>query len=300
MFSSQALQLIDIVAQLGSFTAAANKLQKVPSAVSYAIKQVEDDIGVILFERHHRSVSLTPAGEHFVAQARQILAQMEQVKVGTQQIANGWQPRISIAIDNIVRPDKISVFIADFYKHFKDVELDINIEVFNGVWEALSSGRCDIAIGATTAIPTGGIYKYKDMGNIEWSFLVSKNHPLAAIDRPLSDAELIEYASISLEDTAREIPKRSVWHLNNQRRIVVPDWIRALNCYINGLGVGYMPAHVASLFIKSGALIEKQLQCPVQDSPCCLAWNSKKQSQAMAWVLNYLGDSEKLNKDWLS
>ncbi|GGI85535.1 DNA-binding transcriptional activator PunR [Shewanella gelidii] len=300
MFSAQALQLIDIVAQVGSFTAAANKLHKVPSAVSYAVKQVEDELGVILFERHHRSVSLTVAGEHFVKEARQILAQMEQVKVGTQQIANGWQPKLSIAIDNIVRPDKISVFIADFYKAFKDVELDIHIEVFNGVWEALSTGRCDIAIGATTAIPTGGDYKYKDMGNIEWSFLVSKNHPLAKAEHDLADSELTDYASICIEDTARDIPKRSVWRLNNQRRILVPDWVRALNCYINGLGVGYMPAHVAGLFVKSGALIEKQLENPVKNSPCCLAWNGKKHSQAIDWVIQYLGDTEKLHKDWLS
>ena len=64
MLSEQAFEMIDIVARVGSFTAAANKLNKVPSAVSYAIKQIEDDLGVILFERHHRSVSLTPAGEH--------------------------------------------------------------------------------------------------------------------------------------------------------------------------------------------------------------------------------------------
>ena len=66
MLSEQALELIDIVARVGSFTAAANRLHKVPSAVSYAVKQIEEELGVILFERHHRSVTLTPAGEHFV------------------------------------------------------------------------------------------------------------------------------------------------------------------------------------------------------------------------------------------
>lgn len=54
MLSEQSMQLIDMVARVGSFTAAANKLHKVPSAVSYAVKQVEEDLGVVLFERHHR------------------------------------------------------------------------------------------------------------------------------------------------------------------------------------------------------------------------------------------------------
>ena len=70
MLSEQSMLLIDMVARVGSFTAAANKLHKVPSAVSYAVKQVEEELGVTLFERHHRSVSLTAAGEHFVKQIR--------------------------------------------------------------------------------------------------------------------------------------------------------------------------------------------------------------------------------------
>lgn len=300
MLSEQALELIDIVAQVGSFTAAANKLHKVPSAVSYAVKQVEEELGVPLFIREHRSVRLTPAGEHFVKQARTILGQLDDIKQGTQKVANGWQPKLSIALDNIVRADRISVLITEFYRNFQDVELDIQIETFNGVWESLSTGRSDIAIGATTAIPTGGIYQYKDMGTIDWTFVVAKNHPLAEFDRPLTDEELLPYASICLEDSARDIPQRNIWRLTNQRRILVPDWIRALNCFIDGLGVGYMPSHLVSPFVLAGRLVEKQLANPVHNSPCCLAWNGSNKSPALDWVLDYLGDTDKLNKDWLS
>ncbi len=300
MLSEQALELIDIVARVGSFTAAATQLHKVPSAVSYSVKQIEEELGVVLFERHHRSVSLTPAGEHFVKQARNLLSQIDEMKRGTQRVANGWQPTLSIALDNIVRADRISVLIADFYRHFHDIELIIRIEVFNGVWEALATGRSDIAIGATTAIPVGGVYQYKDMGDIEWSFLVSKNHPLASIERPLTDDELRPFPSICLEDTSREIPKRMTWLLENQRRLVVPDWIRAINCFREGLGIGYMPRHLASPFIKVGALIEKPLDKPILTSPCCLAWNADKMSPALAWVLDYLGDTDKLHREWLA
>lgn len=299
MLSEQSLQLIDMVARVGSFTAAANKLHKVPSAVSYAVKQVEEELGVILFERHHRSVSLTAAGEYFVKHSRSLLTNMEEMRSDTKRVANGWQPTLSIAFDNIVRADKISTLIADFYRTFKNVELIIRIEVFNGVWESIATKRSDIAIGATTAIPVGGDFHFKDMGEIEWAFLVSHHHPLAAIQRPLLDDEMRPYPSICLEDTSREIPKRMTWLLENQRRLVVPDWIRAINCFREGLGIGYMPMHFASPFIKTGALIEKQLDRPKAPSPCCLAWNATNQSPAMAWVLDYLGDSKKLHKDWL-
>ncbi|MCL1065552.1 LysR family transcriptional regulator [Shewanella olleyana] len=300
MLSEQALEMIDIVARVGSFTAAANQLHKVPSAVSYAVKQIEDELGVILFERHHRSVSLTEPGKHFVQHARELLAEMNDLKRSTQRVANGWQPTLSIALDNIVRADRISVLIADFYRHFSDVELIIRIEVFNGVWEALATGRSDIAIGATTAIPVGGVFQYKDMRDIEWAFLVSKNHPLAHIDRPLTDDEMRQYPSICLEDTSREIPKRTTWLLDNQRRLVVPDWIRAINCFRDGSGIGYMPLNLAKPFIQSGSLISKTLENPKNASPCCLAWNQEKMSPALEWVLDYLGDTEKLHREWLA
>ncbi|QLE85619.1 LysR family transcriptional regulator [Shewanella sp. Scap07] len=300
MFTEQTMQLIDMVARVGSFTAAANKLHKVPSAVSYAVKQVEEELGVVLFERHHRSVSLTPAGEHFVQQSRTMLTNMAKLRENTQRVANGWQPTLSIALDNIVRADKLSALIANFYRNFDNVELIIRIEVFNGVWEAIASGRSDIAIGATTAIPVGGDYHFRDMGEIEWAFLVSKNHPLAAIDTPLEDEQLKQYPSICLEDTSREIPKRMTWLLENQRRLVVPDWIRAINCFREGLGIGYMPMHFAAPFIQNGTLIQKQLVRPKAPSPCCLAWNSANQSPAMQWVLEYLGDTEKLQRDWFN
>ena len=299
MLSEFSFELIDIVARHGSFTAAAHKLHRVPSAISYAVKQIEEEIGVILFERHHRSVSLTPVGSHFVQQSRIILNQINELKRDSQRVANGWQPTLSIALDNIVRADRISVLIADFYRQFNDVELIISIEVFNGVWEALASGRCDVAVGATTAIPVGGFYQYTDMGDINWAFLVSKDHPLANRTSALLDDEVRSYPSICLEDTSREIPKRMTWLLDNQRRLVVPDWIRAINCFSEGLGVGYMPTHLAAPFIRAGALIEKELVNPISASHCCLAWNPNKMSVAQKWVLEYLGDSEKLHKEWL-
>ena len=300
MLSQQVFELIDVVAQTGSFTAAAKKLHKVPSAISYSVKQIETELGVELFIRHHRSVSLTPAGKHFAVKARQFLNDMELMKRDTQRVANGWKPILSIALDNISRTDSVHALIADFYRQFQDVELIIRIEVFNGVWEALAAGRSDIAIGATTANPVGGAFKFTNMGNIDWLFVVSSDHPLANIMRPLHDDELRIFPSICLEDTSRDIPKRITWMLNNQRRLVVPDWHSAINCFVEGLGVGYMPEHLARPLIESGKLVCKTLHRVKQPSPCCLAWNDDQMSPALAWVLDYLGDEEQLHRQWLA
>ncbi|CAB3785925.1 putative HTH-type transcriptional regulator YahB [Paraburkholderia caffeinitolerans] len=300
MLSIESLELVELIARTGSFTAAAKALHRVPSAVSYAVRNIEEELGVVLFTRQHRRVAPTEAGQHFVIEARGILNKMEEIRRETRRVANGWQPSLSIALDNIVSSHRINALMADFYRHFDNVELIVRIEVFNGVWEALATGRADIAIGATTAVPVGGEFSFRDMGSIEWAFLASPHHPLGDVQAPLSTELLATFPSICLEDTAREIPRRDTWLLPNQRRLVVPDWQRAINCFVEGLGIGYMPVHLARPFIESGRLVEKTICNPKTPSPCCVAWHSQKIPPVLSWVLDYLGDSEKLHAEWIS
>ncbi len=91
MFSKSSLEMLDTVARLGSFTAAADVLHKVPSAISYGVRQVEVELGVVLFRRLPRKVELTPAGELFMQEARLLLRQMEELKAQTRRAAHGWQ-----------------------------------------------------------------------------------------------------------------------------------------------------------------------------------------------------------------
>src|SRR6478672_1561917 len=66
-----------LAAELQSFTQAARRRNFSQSAISQQIRDLEDRLGVRLFERHSRSVSLTPAGEILRPRARQILDEVE-------------------------------------------------------------------------------------------------------------------------------------------------------------------------------------------------------------------------------
>lgn len=136
-----------------------------------------------------------------------------------QQIANGWRGQLAIAVDNIVRPERTRQMIVDFYRHFDDVELLVFQEVFNGVWDALSDGRVELAIGATRATPVGGRYAFRDMGMLSWSCVVASHHPLALMNGPFSDDTLRNWPSLVREDTSRTLPKRITWLLDNQKEL---------------------------------------------------------------------------------
>ncbi|MCP4955354.1 MAG: LysR family transcriptional regulator [Photobacterium aquimaris] len=299
MFSYNDLQVIDVVARRGSFSGAAEELHKVPSAISYTVRLIEDRLAVELFVRLHRQVKLTPAGEYFVEESRKIIKQMQLMKYQTQRVANGWSQNVSVALDTVVRQSRVNMLVRDFYEHFPDVELHLTMEVFNGVWDALADGRADIAIGATAAVPVGGSFDYRDMGTLTWKFVIDPQHPLASCDHPLEAYELAQYPAVCLEDTSRTLPKRITWLMDNQRRILVPNWHSAMQCLKAGLGVSVVPSHMAVPLIETGELIEKELAIKPSVSPCCLAWNTETMNPAVTWLLDYLGDSEQLHRQWV-
>ncbi|WP_273876197.1 LysR family transcriptional regulator, partial [Serratia marcescens] len=99
MWSEYSLEVVDAVARTGSFSAAAQELHRVPSAVSYTVRQLEQWLAVPLFERRHRDVELTPAGALFIKDARAVIKKMLDTRRHCQQVANGWRGQLNIAVD---------------------------------------------------------------------------------------------------------------------------------------------------------------------------------------------------------
>lgn len=299
MWSEYGLEVVDAVARTGSFSAAAQELHRVPSAVSYTVRQLEGWLAVPLFERQHREVVLTAAGEHFVREGRAVIKKMLATRRQCQQLANGWRGQLRIAIDRIVKPARTRQLVKDFYRHFPDIELLISYEVFNGVWDALADGRVDVAIGATQAVPVGGRFAFRDMGALNWRCVVKSGHALTQLTQ-IDDDALRGWPSLVLEDTSRALPRRITWTLDNQRRLVVPDWQTGLECLLDGLCVAMVPGHLARPLLRSGELTELSLPDPFPESPCCVSWSEQRASPALSWLLSYLGDAQTLNQEWLS
>ncbi|PKF77113.1 LysR family transcriptional regulator [Vibrio sp. vnigr-6D03] len=301
MFSKQSLEMLDTVARMGSFTAAAARLHKVPSAVSYGVRQIEQDLGVLLFRRLPRKVELTPAGETFIQHARQMLREMEEVRAQTRRAALGWHQTLKVTFDNVVKLDKLKPMIEDFYQTFDFAELQINMEVFNGSWEAISQERTDIVLGATAAVPVGGDFGIRSMGDLEWVFVMSPAHP-CVLEPVLNEDTVSPYPAICLDDTSITLPKRHNWHYKEQRRILLPNWFSAIECLKNGVGVGYMPKHIAQGYLERGELYSREL-LTVEHRPmsaCCMVWRQGEDHRLRDWMINYLGASEKLHQDWIA
>src|SRR5690606_38052417 len=100
----EALEMMDTIARTGSFAAAARELGKVPSALTYGVRQLEEALDALLFDRRSRQAQLTAAGHELLREGRHLLAQLDAVANRVQRIATGWESALSVAVDGIIAP----------------------------------------------------------------------------------------------------------------------------------------------------------------------------------------------------
>ncbi|MEO7246517.1 MAG: LysR family transcriptional regulator, partial [Rubrivivax sp.] len=79
VLTPEALAMMDTIARSGSFAAAAREMGRVPSALTYSVRQLEEALDVLLFDRRSRQAELTAAGKELLAEGRRLLAETDAV-----------------------------------------------------------------------------------------------------------------------------------------------------------------------------------------------------------------------------
>ncbi|WP_236689910.1 LysR family transcriptional regulator [Photobacterium angustum] len=239
-----ALRALDAIDKKGSFAAAAESLYKVPSALTYTIKKLEEDMGVALFDRTRQRAILTPAGKLVLEHGREILLATNRLVDSVQQLESGWENEIRIARDTVIDAQILFDVLHDFNQLDNKVDVSLGVEVLGGGWDALHSRRADIAIGVTGELPKGMFQTYK-IGCLSFVFVVSPDHPLADHDGVLDAKTLSEYPAIVAADTSQILPVRDSGLFSSKRVIRVNSIESKLAAQAQGLGVGYLPRHIA-------------------------------------------------------
>ena len=303
MIPTDSLEIVRAVAHFRNFTAAAKHLHKVPSAISYTVRKLEERLDVQLFLRDSKRVELTPAGEHFIQHTDRLLLELEELEESTRQMATGWEQELRIALDNIVNQGMVYDLVRDYQEIRPESNLIINTEVHNGSWDALFHNRCQLVLGAPQNIPDNILandrFAWKSMGELSWDFVVSPEHPLANVNEPLSQDMIREHTSICIQDTSRVFQHGYNLLLDEQKSLTVPSFHMAIECLIKGLGSTILPSHFAKPYIDAGQLVSCDVvDIPMNDS-CVLAWNKENMGNGLKWALEWLGEGEWLNKIWL-
>lgn len=292
--SLELLQLLDAIDRRGSFSAAAQALHRVPSAVTHAIGKAETQLGYALFERVGRRAVLTEAGRSLLDGGRPLLDAAGHLERRARQVASGWEAELRIAVDALIPAERLFPLIADFYAAGHGTEIRLSCEVLAGCWDALLGGRADLAVGAPGEAPPGGGLTALPLGSVDFVFAIAPTHALAAEVEPLTADTIRRHRAIVLADTTRNLAARSSGLLSGQAVLSVPDVASKVAAHVAGLGVGYLPRTLAEREAAAGRLVLRQTAEARLPTQLHLAWCSSHRGQALRWFSERLRTPEVL------
>jgi DNA-binding transcriptional LysR family regulator len=280
-----ALVMIDTIARTGSFAAAARELGKVPSALTYSVRQLEDALDVLLFDRRSRQAKFTAAGEELLEEGRRLLTEIDAVANRVRRVATGWEGQLTIVVDDVVVRRTLHELCESFYaldpqgragpsvQGGPGTRLRLRTEVMSGTWETLVSGQADLAIGvgAGTEPPPTGV-AVEPLGTMPFVFVVSPHHPLATHEGPIGDAELLHFRAVAVADSAQRLSPRTVNLLPGQEVLTVSTMADKIEALRRGLGCGWVPIYRVRNLVDAGHLAIKPTVRPSATAAMGYAW----------------------------
>lgn len=282
------LLVLDAIDRRGSFAAAAGELHRVPSALSYSVQKIEDDLGIRVFDRSGHRARLTDTGRTLLEEGRRLLAHAGRIEERVRKIATGWESELVLAVEDLIGVDPLIPLLADFYALGAPTRVRVAIEVLGGGWDALLTGRADLAIGVHGDGPTSGGYVTRLLGESHFVFAVSPDHPLAKANEPIPAELVTAQRIVTVADTSRTLAPRTAGVLNREDTLSVPTLQAKLAAQLAGLGVGYLPRHLAAPHLERGSLLAKTLDERPPNSRHFLAWRSKDRGPALDWMIERL------------
>ncbi|WP_213990469.1 LysR family transcriptional regulator [Sodalis sp. dw_96] len=237
----------------GSFSAAARKLNRVQSAVSGWVGGLEDQIGVILFDRSGRLPKLTPEGVLLLADARNIVSGVDRLKARARLMTSGVEAELSVVIDVFFPTGVVSAVAKDFASRFPLTPLRLFVEALGAAYQPVLDGRCSLGILPPLPQEFPSLVSER-LGELPLVAVASPCHPLASFGHRIPRRELAKHVQLVLTDRSDLTAGRnfgvaspSTWRLAD----LSTKYAFLKDC----VGWGGMPLHMVERDIAAGTLV---------------------------------------------
>lgn len=273
------------IAEVGSFTKAAEQLYVSQPSLSAGIKKLEQDLDVLLFERKGRGILLTPAGRLFQTKAEGILAEYRSVRQDLEKLKDC--PTLRIATLHTLRADSLTEIIGRFHEQYPNVAIEICHGYFQDIQKWLKQGEVDLAIT--------WLREKDDLPNSQFLFhqsltlAVHQDHSFAQKNSvclaDLDGQSYIKRLNCELWKSnpnlfmAAGIKPKIVYSSNNE------EW--AISLIQAGMGISIMPVWKK---------IIKVVYVPISDLNLSrtigLQWHSQQGLKAVDWFRDFVKDCD--------
>jgi len=300
------LQIFRTLAEELNFTRTAEKVHTVQSNVTAQIKALEDELGIPLFDRMGRRVTLTDAGRRFQPFAEQALAAMQQ---GEQAIRTGSVPSgpLRISAPESVLTYRLPQVLRAFRNHFPHVDLIFRPHFSDTMDAELEAGKLDIAIGMCDTF-SNPAHKSIRLHTEKILVVGEARHPLAQ-QKNVKPTDLAGQTLLLTETGCAYRAKLDrVLSLQNVRPRNITEFssVEAIKeCVSMGMGLGVLPAIVVWREMRQNQIVALRWSGPSLDITTHVIWHKDKWiSPAMAAFLELikggLDDDERAAPDRLS
>ncbi|PRC90736.1 LysR family transcriptional regulator [Solimicrobium silvestre] len=298
VLTPDALAMLQGIADTGSFAAAARALGMVPSALTYRVRQIEDALDVLLFDRSSRQAQFTVAGSELLREGARLLADVDAIANRVKRVATGWEPTFTIAIDSIIHRTVILELCEAFFGLNPPTRVRLRAETLSGTLESLTSGQADLAIGVTDEAANSAGFQVRPLGDSRFVYAVAPHHPLAHETEPLSDELIRQHRAVAVADSVQRGGGLTLGLLGGQDVFTVPNMQAKLEAQLRGIGSGFLPEFLAEPYIKTGRLVEKRVERVERVVRVSYAWRKTpgtSRGNAMKWWLEQLDSAKTRN-----
>lgn len=253
-FNSDNVRVFLAVLDSGSFSAAARALGKVPSAVSMTISQLEAELDLLLFDRRTRDPRPTDVARALEPQARQLASQLRQLQAHAQELHQGLEKRLTLAI----APELLSVPWSQPLARLADEFPSLDVAVLSAPQAAalrmLHAGEAQLAL-VFERPGTDERESFQELGHETLVAVMSPDHPEArARQDQLSLKALLDIRQIAVASRdaqgadPRVLVARKIWRTDSH--------LATLSLVQAGLGWAYLPQRLVQPLVNSGQLVE--------------------------------------------
>jgi LysR family transcriptional regulator, low CO2-responsive transcriptional regulator len=260
---SRQLHAFAALARRGSFTLAAKDLFLTQSAVSHAIKALEDDVGCRLLDRVGRRVLLTQAGEQFLRHTEKILREMEAARAGLEHLTKWGHGRLRVGASTTACQHILPTVLREFRQSYPKCVIRIEPGDHGQQIELLHGGHIDLAL-ILEPLGKGGTAEitFVPLFDDELKFVVAPLHPWASLGRVPREA--IEAETLVLYNKSSQT-FRLVSEYFREEKIALSNYIElgsmeAIKELVKiGIGAGILAAWIAREELESGSLVSLPL-----------------------------------------
>lgn len=174
---SRQLRAFLTLANTGSFTRTGKDLFLTQSAISHAIKALEEDVGCRLFDRVGKSVALTPAGEQLLHHAKGILNEMTQARAALEHLGKWGRTHLRLATSEAACEALLPNVLTQHKEQFPQCQMTVSSADVSEAIELLHNGHADLVLSLEPG-PEAGV-EFVPVFSDDLQFLVSARHPWA-------------------------------------------------------------------------------------------------------------------------